>query len=92
MSTNDWKQDSKLFREKVRSGEWAQKTPNVCSDYVQANLVILPKEYAFDFTLLCLRNPRPCPILEILEAGQYRTQYLSQEADIVPDPGALQPM
>jgi len=85
MSTNDWKNDSKLFRQKVRSGEWAQPTPNVCKDYVQANLVILPLKYAFDFTLLCLRNPKPCPILEVMEAGQYRTQYLSQDADIRTD-------
>ena len=85
MSTNDWKKDPSLFRQKVRSGEFSQSTANICNDYAQANLVILPKKYAFDFTLLCLRNPRPCPIMEVLEAGQFRTQYLSQEADIRTD-------
>jgi uncharacterized protein YcsI (UPF0317 family) len=85
MTTHDWQKNPKQFRQKVRSGEWADSTPNVCIDYVQANLVILPLEYAFDFTLFCLRNPKPCPILEIMEAGQYRTQYLSQDADIRSD-------
>ncbi len=85
MDTNHLKKDPKLFRQKVRSGEWATSTPDVCKDYVQANLVILPQTYAFDFTLLCLRNPKPCPILEIMEAGQYRTRYLSREADIRTD-------
>lgn len=29
----------------------------------------LPRAQAFDFLLFCQRNPRPCPILEVLEPG-----------------------
>ena len=53
--------------------------------YAQANLVILPQEYAFDFLLFCQRNPKPCPLLEVLESGEYRTKYLSSDADIRTD-------
>ena len=50
--------------------------------YAQANLVILPQKYAFDFLLFCQRNPKPCPLLEVLEPGEYRTMFLSSDADI----------
>ena len=36
---------------------------------VQANLVILPKDWAFDFLLFCQRNPKPCPLLDVTEPG-----------------------
>ena len=37
--------------------------------YAQANLMILPKEQAFDFLLFAQRNPKPCPLLEVMEPG-----------------------
>jgi len=85
MDNVNYMNEPKLFRQKVRSGKWNKPTFNVCREYVQANLVILPKRFAFDFTLFCLRNPKPCPIIEILEAGKYKTKYLSREADIRTD-------
>ena len=36
---------------------------------MQAYLVMLPQEEAFPFLLFCVRNPKPCPILEVLEPG-----------------------
>ncbi len=53
--------------------------------YAQANLVILPKRYAFDFLLFCQRNPKPCPLLEVLEPGEFKTKFLSSDADIRTD-------
>jgi len=38
--------------------------------YAQANLLTIPREHAFDFLLFAQRNPKPCPILDVLEAGQ----------------------
>ncbi|WP_370304628.1 putative hydro-lyase [Cryobacterium sp. TMS1-13-1] len=40
------------------------------SGFTQANLIIVPKEQAFDVLLFAERNPKPCPILGVLEAGQ----------------------
>jgi uncharacterized protein YcsI (UPF0317 family) len=31
---------------------------------------MLPKEQAFDFLLFCVRNPKPCPVLDVLEPGR----------------------
>ncbi|WP_209124031.1 hypothetical protein [Alkalihalobacillus sp. BA299] len=42
---------SKQVREKIRSGEFSTNTSGACDEYVQANVVILPKEYAFEFFL-----------------------------------------
>eukprot|EP01039_Chlorochromonas_danica_P007523 gene7523-8321_t len=54
-----------------RSGIFAEQTSGHASGFAQGNLCILPKEYAFDFLLFCQRNPKPCPLLHVIEAGEY---------------------
>jgi uncharacterized protein YcsI (UPF0317 family) len=85
MPDQDWTRRPKLFREKVRRGEWERTTIGICPGYVQANLVILPKEFALDFTLFCLRNPQPCPVLEILDPGDPQVRDIAAGADIRTD-------
>ena len=75
----------KEIRMLVRKGKWDRPTAGLALGYVQANLVILPEKYAFDFLLFCQRNPKPCPLLEVLEPGRYRTKFLSSAADIRTD-------
>ncbi len=58
------------LRALIRSGDWASPTSGLAAGAVQANLVMVPREAAFDFLLFCVRNPRPCPILDVLEPGQ----------------------
>jgi uncharacterized protein YcsI (UPF0317 family) len=31
--------------------------------------VVLPRELAFDFLVFAQRNPKPCPVLEVLDPG-----------------------
>lgn len=38
--------------------------------FAQANLIIVPKALAFDVLLFAQRNPKPCPILGVLDAGE----------------------
>lgn len=59
-----------LLREQIRSGNWTGPTSGAATGYIQANLVMLSRETAFEFLLFCVRNPKPCPILDILEPGQ----------------------
>lgn len=54
----------------ARKGVFSGTTSGVARGFVQANLMILPRSAAFDFLLFCQRNPRPCPLVEVLEAGQ----------------------
>ena len=51
-------------------------TAGVAPGYAQANLLAVPRERAFDFLLYAQRNPKPCPVLGVLEAGQYSSELL----------------
>lgn len=55
--------------QKIRSGEIDGPTAGMCSGYAQANLAIMPRAYAEDFKEFARKNPKPCPILEIVEGG-----------------------
>ncbi len=79
------KMTPKEIRALIRKGEWQRPTSGLALGYAQANLVVLPKKYAFDFLLFCQRNPKPCPLLEVLDAGKYITEILAAGADITTD-------
>ena len=72
-------------RQLFRDGAWTQHTSSICVGYTNANLVIVPKEMAFDFLLFCQRNPKPCPALEVLESGDPMVKRLADGADIRSD-------
>jgi uncharacterized protein YcsI (UPF0317 family) len=38
--------------------------------WTQANLVAVPRELAYDLLLFAQRNPKPCPVLDVLDAGE----------------------
>ncbi len=44
-------------------------TSGLAPGYAQANLVVLPQEDALDFLRFCVRNPGPCPLLEVTDTG-----------------------
>ena len=58
------------LREHIRKRRWNKPTSGLARGQVQANLVMLPADEAFNFLLFCVRNPKPCPILDVLEPGQ----------------------
>ena len=58
------------LRRLIRRREWTSPTSGAAQGYLQANLVMLPSREAFNFLLFCVRNPKPCPILDVLEPGQ----------------------
>jgi uncharacterized protein YcsI (UPF0317 family) len=57
------------IRELCRAGLWEDSTAGMARNFYQANLVILPKEYAFEFMCFCHRNPKPCPLIDVTEPG-----------------------
>jgi uncharacterized protein YcsI (UPF0317 family) len=59
-------------RSAIRSRQWNRPTAGMAPGYVQANLVILPRQAAYDFLLFCQRNPKACPLLEVTDPGSYR--------------------
>ena len=54
------------------------------SGYTQANLVVLPREWAYDMLLFAQRNPGPVPLLDVTEAGDPST-VLAPGADLRTD-------
>jgi len=58
------------LREACRAGRFTRPTAGLCDGFVQANLMAVPAEAAFDFLLFCQRNPKPCPVVEVVEAGR----------------------
>jgi len=76
--------NSEEIRKKIRDGEHTGPTSGIAGDKVQANLAILPKEYAFDFLLFAIRNSKPVPIIEVLEAGEFVSRY-AKNSDIRTD-------
>jgi uncharacterized protein YcsI (UPF0317 family) len=72
-------------RERIRDGRHAGPTSGLASGFVQANLVVLPEQYAFDFLKFCVRNPKPCPVLEVTEVGSPEPPVTAPGADLRTD-------
>jgi len=53
--------------------------------HVQANLAVLPKDYAYDFLLFCQRNPRACPLIEVTDIGSPEPTGVAPGADLRTD-------
>src|SRR5438477_8682178 len=82
----DWRQATGAeVRRAARSGQLDRPTPGLALGYVQANLVVVPRDLAFDFLLFCQRNPKPCPLLEVVEAGQTEPTATAPGADVRTD-------
>lgn len=72
-------------RTQIRAGKIKGLTAELAPGYLQANLVTLPKEYAYDFLLFCYRNPRPCPLLDVTDAGSWEPARVAPGADLRTD-------
>jgi uncharacterized protein YcsI (UPF0317 family) len=73
------------IRRLAARGEWTGPTPGLALGHVQANLVILPRDLAFDFLLFCHRNPRPCPLLDVTDPGSPEPRAVAPGADLRTD-------
>ena len=68
-----------------RNGELTGPTPGLAAGFVHANLVIVPKDWAFDFLLFCQRNPKPCPLLDVTEPGDPEPRGVAEGSDLRTD-------
>ena len=73
------------MRRLIREEEWAYPTSGLCHCHVQANMIVLPKEWAYDFLVFAQRNPKPCPILDITEPGQWEAKLIAPGSDVRTD-------
>ncbi len=77
--------DPREVRRHIRTGDYRGHTGALAKGYVQANLAILPQDYADEFLRFCHRNPKPCPLLAVSEPGDPRLPELAQDLDIRTD-------
>ena len=61
--------DPGALRLACRAGSFTRPTSGHAPGRIQANLMIVPQADAFDFLLFCQRNPKPCPLVEVLAPG-----------------------
>ncbi len=72
-------------RRGIRAGLHTGPTSGLAPGYAQANLVVLPHEDALDFLRFCVRNPGPCPLLEVTDTGSPHPEVLATDADLRTD-------
>src|SRR5437016_11876132 len=73
------------LRRMARAGELTGPTAGLALGFVQANLVVVPKDLAFNFLLFCQRNPKPCPLLDVTEPGSPEPRFIAPGADVRTD-------
>ncbi|MEU9339273.1 putative hydro-lyase [Streptomyces sp. NPDC048290] len=73
----------KTARARFRSGV-SGPTAGVAAGHTQVNMIAVPADWAYDMLLFCQRNPKPCPVLDVTDAGSYAT-VLAPGADLRTD-------
>jgi uncharacterized protein YcsI (UPF0317 family) len=76
---------SQQTRLDIREGRHLGATRGLAMGYVQCNLVVIDRSLAYDFLLYCQRNQRPCPVLEVTDAGDPQPRRLAPGADLRTD-------
>ncbi|MEU6367555.1 putative hydro-lyase [Streptomyces sp. NPDC046931] len=59
-------------------------TAGAAAGHTQVNLISVPADWAYDMLLFCQRNPQPCPVLDVTDAGSFTT-VLADGADLRTD-------
>lgn len=72
----------KDLRTKIRENKFTGPTAGYAPGYAQANLVILPKEVAYDFLLFCQRNEKSCPLIEVTDSGSPIPKVTAPNSDL----------
>ncbi len=72
-------------RHAIRSGQYRSHTAGLGQGFLQANLAILPQEYALDFMRFCQRNPKPCPLTGVSDTGNPMMFTMGRDIDIRTD-------
>jgi len=76
------KLNSKEIRKKIRLGLYNNHTSGLAANKLQANIVILPNEYANDFSNFCKLNPKACPLVSQTKLDNPYFESLGDDIDI----------
>ncbi|MGE4482546.1 putative hydro-lyase [Acidocella sp.] len=74
---------ARAARAAYRAGR-VEPTCGIAPGFTQANMIVLPRDWAFEFLLYTQRNPKPCPVLDVSDPGMVETK-LAPGADLRTD-------
>lgn len=77
--------DKDQLRKAIRASQYEGHTAGLAAGFLQANIIILPEEYALNFMRYCQRNPKPCPLVGVSETGSPLMHTLGRDIDIRSD-------
>jgi len=70
------------LREEIRAGHHTTVTTGLAAGHLQANLVILPADWADEFADFCAANPKPCPLIAQGTPGDPGLPELGADIDV----------
>jgi uncharacterized protein YcsI (UPF0317 family) len=73
------------LRALIRRAGYTGQTSGFAPRRVQANLAILPADWAAEFLLFCQINPKPCPVLAVTNPGDPIFWTLGTDVDVRTD-------
>src|SRR5882762_11527008 len=73
---------AKLLREQIRAARHTTVTTGLAPGHLQANLVILPADWAEEFAQFCAANPKPCPLIAQSDPGDPTLPSLGYDIDV----------
>jgi len=76
---------ARILRSQIRSGRHATVTTGLARGHLQANLVILPADWADEFASFCAANPKPCPLIAQSAPGNPTLPNLGGDIDVRSD-------
>ena len=76
------KLSSQAIRKQIRFENYNNHTSGLAANKLQANIVILPNEYANDFYNFCNMNPKACPLVAQTKINNPYFETLGNDIDI----------
>jgi len=63
--------EARELRQKIAKDEFVKPTAGYCEGHVQANMFVIPKEYASSFEEFAKKNSKAMPLLEVIKDSHY---------------------
>jgi len=74
-----------MVRDAIRNRKWTSVTAGLSDGYAQANLAVVPSEFAADFMRFCMMNRAACPVLDVTAPGNPKPANLGGGVDLRTD-------
>lgn len=73
------------LRRIIRNGQYNGVTSGLASGYLQANVLIIPSNLAYEFLLFCQKNPTSLPLIGVSQPGSRSLSDIGEDLDFVLD-------